>query len=179
MATPLDEPRVRFAFLGKAGMVPVAFLVGSVGLTSCTAIDRVKSAVDDIRGNQATIDAFSSKLQSGAATPFEATYVTTGSAPATIVYAVRASHGSGLQRDSVGRKRDDTGAPRGRLLRRVRLHATIRPRAHNGRARNSEPPVRPRRTRSSTSTRRRTGSAFSKASPWWPASRATRSPPRR
>ncbi len=67
----------------------MAFLVGSVGLTSCSAIDRVKSAVDDIRGNKATIDAFSSKLQSGAAAPFEATYVTTGSAPATIVYAVQ------------------------------------------------------------------------------------------
>jgi hypothetical protein len=45
--------------------------------------------VDDIRGNKATIDAFNSKLQSGAATPFEATYVTTGSAPATVVYAVQ------------------------------------------------------------------------------------------
>lgn len=89
MATPAVRPPVHLASLYKAGIVVVALLVGSVGLTSCSAIDRVKSTVDDIRGNQATIDAFSSKLQSGAAAPFEATYVTTGSAPATIVYAVR------------------------------------------------------------------------------------------
>ena len=43
----------------------------------------------DIRGNDATIDSFNTKLQSAAATPFAATYVTTGSAPATIVYAVQ------------------------------------------------------------------------------------------
>jgi hypothetical protein len=72
-------------------VVAVALLLGAVGLTSCSAIGRVKSAVEDVRGNKATIDAFSSTLQSGAATPFEATYVTTGSAPATVVYAVQPS----------------------------------------------------------------------------------------
>jgi hypothetical protein len=70
-------------------MFGVALVVGTVGLTSCSAIDKVKGAVDDIRSNKATIDAFSTRLQSGAATPFEATYVTTGNAPATIVYAVQ------------------------------------------------------------------------------------------
>ncbi len=89
MATPADRQPVRLAILRKASMVTVVLLLGFTGLTSCAAIGRVKGAVDDIRGNQATVDAFSSKLQSGAATPFEATYVTTGSAPATIVYAVR------------------------------------------------------------------------------------------
>ena len=43
----------------------------------------------DIRGNDATIDSFNTKLQSAAATPVAAPYVTTGSAPATIVYAVQ------------------------------------------------------------------------------------------
>jgi hypothetical protein len=41
-----------------------------------------------VKGNKATIDAFTSKIQSGEASAFQATYVTTGSAPATIVYAV-------------------------------------------------------------------------------------------
>ncbi len=87
MATHADRSPV--SRTGLRGVVAVALLVGTVGLASCSAIGRVKRAVDDIRGNQATIDAFSSTLQSGGATAFEATYVTTGSAPATIVYAVR------------------------------------------------------------------------------------------
>jgi hypothetical protein len=53
----------------------------------------VKTTVHDIQGNKSTIDAFNTKLQSGAATTFEATYVTTGSAPATIVYAVQPPKG--------------------------------------------------------------------------------------
>jgi hypothetical protein len=69
--------------------VGVAVLIGVFGLAGCAAIDKVKSAVHVIRGNQATIDAFASKLQSDSAGTFEATYITTGSAPATIVYAVR------------------------------------------------------------------------------------------
>ncbi len=75
--------------LWKSGAVASALLVGIVGLASCSAIGKVKSAGEDIRSNKATIDAFSSTLQSGAAAPFEATYDTTGSAPATIVYAVQ------------------------------------------------------------------------------------------
>ena len=49
----------------------------------------MRDAVHDIRGNDPTIDSFSTTLQSATATPFEATYVTTGSVPATVVYAVR------------------------------------------------------------------------------------------
>jgi hypothetical protein len=73
----------------KLAVGSVALLIGAFGLTGCAAIDKVKSAVHVIQGNKATIDAFTSKLQSGATSTFEATYVTTGSAPATIVYAVR------------------------------------------------------------------------------------------
>jgi hypothetical protein len=62
----------------------------AVSVTSCSAISKIKSTVHDIRGNKATIDSFNSKLQSGPTT-FEATYATTGSNPATIVYAAQAS----------------------------------------------------------------------------------------
>ena len=51
-------------------------MVATCGLSACSAIRKVRDAVHDIRGNKATIDAFSTKLQSGTATPFEATYVT-------------------------------------------------------------------------------------------------------
>jgi hypothetical protein len=89
MATPANRSSVHLRPLWKSSMVCMAVVVGTIGLTSCSAIDKVKGAVDDIRSNKATIDDFSTKLQSGAATPFEATYVTTGNAPATIVYAVQ------------------------------------------------------------------------------------------
>ena len=70
--------------------MPVAVAaLAACGLSACSAIAKVSDAVHDIRGNDATIDSFNTKLQSAAATPFEATYVTTGSAPATIVYAVQ------------------------------------------------------------------------------------------
>ena len=39
-------------------------------------------------GQPATIDSFTQNLQSTSNTPFEATYTTTGSSPATVVYAV-------------------------------------------------------------------------------------------
>jgi hypothetical protein len=75
--------------LRTAGVAVASLALGAAGLGACSALGKVRAVVHDIRGNQATIDAFNTKLQSGAATTFEATYVTTGSAPATIVYAVQ------------------------------------------------------------------------------------------
>ncbi len=89
MAMHVERSPVSSGSRWRPRVIAVALAAGAVGLTSCSAIGRVKTTVDDIRGNQATVDAFSSKLQSGATAPFEATYVTTGSAPATIVYAVQ------------------------------------------------------------------------------------------
>jgi hypothetical protein len=75
------------------GPLAVALLVGGLGLAGCSAISAVQSAVHTVEGNKSTVDAFTDKIQSGAAMPFEATYVTTGSAPATIVYAVEPPKG--------------------------------------------------------------------------------------
>ena len=75
--------------LRTSGVIVVVLALGAVGFNSCGIINKVKSTVHDIQGNKATIDSFNTKLQSGAATTFEATYVTTGSAPATVVYAVQ------------------------------------------------------------------------------------------
>jgi hypothetical protein len=56
--------------------------------TGCSALSKIKQAVHTVEGNKATIDSFNQNLQSTKVTPFEATYTTTGSSPATVVYAV-------------------------------------------------------------------------------------------
>jgi hypothetical protein len=67
-------------------------VVIAMALSGCSIVKAVKKAVHDVEGNKATIDAFTTKIQSGAST-FEATYTTTGSSPATIVYAVQPPKG--------------------------------------------------------------------------------------
>ncbi|HEY2213448.1 MAG TPA: hypothetical protein VGH31_00225 [Acidimicrobiales bacterium] len=86
----------------------LAATAGVLGLTACATIDKVKSAVHDIRGNKATIDSFTTKLQSGAATTFEATYITTGSSPATIVYPVQPPQGVAFDDAPTGGTGDST-----------------------------------------------------------------------
>ena len=56
-------------------------------------MNKVKQAVHTVEGNKATIDSFTQNLQSTKDTAFEATYTTTGSSPATVVYAVDPSSG--------------------------------------------------------------------------------------
>jgi hypothetical protein len=78
-------------------IVGIAITLTAFVLSGCGVVNAVKKVEHDVRGNKATIDAFNSKLQSGAAVPFEATYVTTGSSPATIVYAVQPPKGLAFQ----------------------------------------------------------------------------------
>ncbi len=108
MITPSTRPSVHLASLWRAWVVPVALAVGILGLSGCSVINKVKTTVHEIRGNKATIDAFSAKLQSGAATPFEVTYVTTGTAPATIVYAVAPPTGLAFDETPSGGSGDTT-----------------------------------------------------------------------
>jgi hypothetical protein len=89
-------------------LLPLALAVGILGFSGCSVINKVKTTVHDIRGDKATIDAFSAKLQSGAATPFEVTYVTTGAAPATIVYAVQPPTGVAFDETPSGGSGDTT-----------------------------------------------------------------------
>ena len=56
-------------------------------------MNEVNKISHTVASNTSTIDAFTAKLQTGEAAPFEAKYVTTGSAPATIVYAVQPPKG--------------------------------------------------------------------------------------
>jgi hypothetical protein len=73
----------------------LAALLVAVGVlaTGCSALSKVKQAVHTVEGNKATIDSFTQNLQSTKDAAFEATYTTTGSSPATIVYAVDPSSG--------------------------------------------------------------------------------------
>ena len=70
-------------------------VVATVGLfaTGCSVVNKVRQDVHNVEGNKATIDSFTQNLQSNQSTPFEATYTTTGSSPATVVYAVDPAHG--------------------------------------------------------------------------------------
>ena len=74
-------------------LVALALVVSGFGLTGCSIVAKVKKVEHDVEGNKATIDAFTTKVQSGESVAFEATYKTTGSAPATIVYAVQPPKG--------------------------------------------------------------------------------------
>jgi hypothetical protein len=80
---------VRRAVCRRAGAVAVAAAVAGAGVAmgGCAVTHAVGAAVDAIRGNKATMDAFTAKLSSGPST-FEVTYVTPGSAPVRVVYAV-------------------------------------------------------------------------------------------
>jgi hypothetical protein len=89
MTPATEQSTASLRRLGRGGVIGLML----VGLT-CTgcglgkAIREAKNVTDALRGNKATVDAFTTHIKSGEANPFEATYVTTGSAPATIVYAV-------------------------------------------------------------------------------------------
>ena len=75
------------------GALALAVALGGLGLGGCSAISKVKSVAHNVENNKKTMDAFSTKIQSGEAKPFEATYVTTGDNPPTVVYAVQPPKG--------------------------------------------------------------------------------------
>ena len=75
------------------GMAFAVLMVSILVATGCGVVNAAKKAVHDVEGNKATIDAFTGKVQAGESSTFQATYVTTGSAPATIVYAVHPPQG--------------------------------------------------------------------------------------
>lgn len=94
-----------------AGVLALAVVLGGFGLTGCGIIKAAKKIVHGVEQNKATMDAFTNKIQSGPTT-FEATYVTTGSSPATVVYAVQPPNGAMLSDTptvTTGTSGDSTG----------------------------------------------------------------------
>ncbi len=59
------------------------------GLSGCAVLNKVGHISHDVERNKAIVDNFTKGLKSSKAMPFEATYVTTGSAPVTVTYAVQ------------------------------------------------------------------------------------------
>jgi hypothetical protein len=77
---------------GRIGFVVALVAIGALA-TGCSTVSKIKQDVHTVESNKSTVDSFTQNLQSNKDTPFEATYTTTGSAPATIVYAVDPSAG--------------------------------------------------------------------------------------
>jgi outer membrane murein-binding lipoprotein Lpp len=96
MTPRTDRPIIlgdRLAIRRAAGVLAAALLLSGLGLTGCGVVSAVNKVKTDVESNKALIDQFTNSLKSGAAKPFEATYVTTGSSPTKIVYAVRQPNG--------------------------------------------------------------------------------------
>jgi hypothetical protein len=84
------------AILGRraaAGTMAAGLLLSGLGLAGCRVVNSVNKVRHDLASNRATIDEFTSTLKSGEGTTFEATYVTTGGSPTTVVYAVKPPNG--------------------------------------------------------------------------------------
>ena len=75
------------------GVLTLAVTLGAVVLSGCSAISKVKSVAQSVETNRKTMNSFTSKIQDGEAKPFQATYVTTGDNPTTVVYAVQPPKG--------------------------------------------------------------------------------------
>ncbi len=76
----------------RIGFVVILVAVGALA-TGCSVVSKVKQDVHTVESNKSTVDSFTQNLQSSKDAAFEATYTTTGSSPATIVYAVDPSAG--------------------------------------------------------------------------------------
>src|SRR5580704_16351126 len=90
MAMRLSRPR---RARSHAGIAPVAGMAAAVvasgALGGCGVIDAVTKNVHTVEANRAIIKNFSKTLRSSEKVTFQATYVTTGTSPVTVIYAVQ------------------------------------------------------------------------------------------
>jgi hypothetical protein len=93
MTRSTDRALIAGAHCRTAAIVAVALMLSSLGFAGCGVIRTVKKVEDRVESNRTTMDAFTNKIKSGEGATFEATYVTTGSSPATVVYAVDPPNG--------------------------------------------------------------------------------------
>jgi len=84
------------------GAVAVVLVLGGSSFAGCSIVTAVKKVVHNVETNKATIDTFTNKMKSAEATSFEADYATTGSSPATIVYAVAPPKGLAFKETPTG-----------------------------------------------------------------------------
>jgi hypothetical protein len=87
----------------RRALVPVTIAVlGATVLGACAQLSAIKKAVHTVEANKSTIDAFTQKVQSAEASPFEAKYMTTGASPTSILYAVDPPTGLSFQETPSG-----------------------------------------------------------------------------
>jgi hypothetical protein len=72
----------------RATLLAVAALL-IAGLAGCGVVAKINNVRHAVNTNRTAIKAFTQGLKSGEATPFSATYVTTGGSPTTVTYAVQ------------------------------------------------------------------------------------------
>src|SRR5664279_1097502 len=77
-----------FGRRGAACVAALGLAVGAFGVSGCSVVRKVKTVAHDVKANKATMDTFTTKIKSGEGSTFEATYVTTGTSPREVVYAV-------------------------------------------------------------------------------------------
>lgn len=68
---------------------PAVAVLLIAGLAGCGVVQKINNVRHAVNTNRSAIKAFTAGLKSGEATPFSATYVTTGGSPTTITYAVK------------------------------------------------------------------------------------------
>lgn len=102
MTPNTDRGLIVFAHRRAAVIVAVALMLGSVGFSGCGIVKAVKTVTHKVESDKSTMDAFTNKVKSGESVTFEATYVTTGSSPATIIYAVEPPTGLAFKLTSSG-----------------------------------------------------------------------------
>ena len=101
--TPSTDRAAAAVGLRRVVAVSAASVVlGGFALTGCSVVKAVKNVAQRVEGNKSTIDAFTNKMTSGAASAFEATYTTTGSSPTTVLYAVQPPTGLAFQETPSG-----------------------------------------------------------------------------
>jgi hypothetical protein len=84
---PTAQVSGRIVTKHAAWLTVALVLAGALsGCSALHAINKVRHAVD---ANRQIVNTFTQGLKSGKATPFQATYVTTGSSPTTVTYAVQ------------------------------------------------------------------------------------------
>jgi hypothetical protein len=72
-----------------AWIAAATLTLAGFGLTGCSLVRAVNHVRHLVETNRGIINTFTNSLKSGEAATFEATYVTTGSSPTTVVYAVK------------------------------------------------------------------------------------------
>jgi hypothetical protein len=93
MAPRTDPAAVVVGRRRTAGVVAVVLALSGIGLAGCGVVSAARKVTNAVESNKAAIDAFTSTIKPSGTATFEATYVTTGSSPETVTYAVKPPKG--------------------------------------------------------------------------------------